>query len=208
MITPTTYNATLEGSGFFDAYLNPTKPSTAPYYSTVTVPIGIRAEPAEGDPVFCGQFLRKSLTSSEDGGLITHSVDFGPWAPHKMYGYNIPWGILAHEYSLETAVNSATGIDQGAATSFGGYILWNAVNANGTATIKLQDAATNSDGSFADVTGLTTGVVDWTTGAPWGMAVTAATATIRRYVRWQIVLGTATSLYFTLAFVRRYGVGQ
>jgi hypothetical protein len=184
-------------------------PSTAPYYSTVAVPIGIRAAPAEGDPVFCGQFLRKSLTSSEDGGLITQTIDFGPWVPHKMYGYNVPWGVLAHEYSVETAVNSATGIDQTAATSFGGYILWNAVSGNGTATIKLQDAATNSDGSFADVTGLTTGSVNWSTETVrHGIAVTAATATIRRYVRWQIVLGTATSVYFVLAFVRRYGVGQ
>ncbi len=73
---------------------------------------------------------------------------------------------------------------------------------NGTATIKTQHAALNLDGSFADLGGCTTGVVDCSSPFAGIYNTTAVTTTVNQYLRWQIVLGTATSVTFALAFVR------
>jgi hypothetical protein len=75
---------------------------------------------------------------------------------------------------------------------------------NGTATIKIQDATT-AGGAYADITNLTTGVIDCSNPTAGQIAI-AKSATIRQYLRWQIVLGTATSVTFALAFIRGYDV--
>ena len=54
---------------------------------------------------------------------------------------------------------------------------------------------------YADVTGLTTGVITVGAGVS-GLVATAPTASIKRFTRWQIVLGTATSATFVLSLHR------
>jgi hypothetical protein len=75
-------------------------------------------------------------------------------------------------------------------------------------TLKVQDSDTNVDGDFDDL--LSTGVID--TGAVGasvpcsGVVALAPTATVRQFVRWQIVMGTGgdecTSATFVLGFAR------
>lgn len=212
-VTPTTFNWTMDpaaSASYWYNFADGPGLATSSYYDGkrfYTIALGIRGAPAAGDPVFVGRFIDRGLTTSNDGGLVTVTLNMESADPRDMIGYSIPWGILLHT-GTETAANTAVGIDQLASTSFGGYMIYH-VDANGTLTIKVQDAAVNTNPSFADVTGLTTGVVDFTVAAnQQGIVALGATATLRQFVRWQIVLGTATTVTFALSLVRRYGVGQ
>lgn len=169
---------------------------------TVMIPLGIRAAPDQGDPVYMGQFTQ--LGYQQEGDVASYvSIPFGlPSETNTTLLYDKPWGWLLHAHGAETAVNSAVGIDDnGAATAFGGYMMYQVTAGNGTATIKVQDAATNTNPSFSDLSGCTSGSIDCTT-VKYGIVAVGRTATVRRYLRWQIVLGTATSVTFALAFVR------
>jgi hypothetical protein len=101
------------------------------------------------------------------------------------------------------AANTAIGVDDyGAATTKGGYMSY-AATGDGTATITVQEADTNVDGSFANVTGLTTGELTFAGDPPsCGIVQTAVGASIKRYVRWQIALNSASWVSFYLVFVR------
>jgi hypothetical protein len=69
-------------------------------------------------------------------------------------------------------------------------------------TLKVQDAATNSNGSFSDLSGATSGSITAAVTPQSGMVALGTTATVRRYLRWQLVFGTATTCSFTAAFIR------
>lgn len=175
--------------------------STPGVKRTLMVPVGILAAPAAGDVVFNGVFEQKNYYQNGDNNIYA-TVDFGSWDATSVIGYQNPWGYLLHAKSAETAANTATGIDdRGAATTAGGYMCYQVFAGNGTATIKVQDAATNLNASFADITGATTGSISCTTPSA-GIVALATTATVRRYLRWQIALGTATTVTFALSFVR------
>ena len=168
----------------------------------VMIPIGIRAAPAAGDPVYNGRFYIDGYESTDDGGASVVNVPFGDWDVANLINYSKPWGILIHPLGAETAVNTAIGIDdRGAATALGGYMVYQVTAGNGTATIKVQDAATNTNPSFSDLTGATSGVITAAAGVS-GLVAIGVTADVRRYLRWQIVLGTATTVMFVVAFVR------
>lgn len=176
----------------------------------VSVAVGIQAAPAAGDPVFCGEF--EQLTYDVGNGTpVPATVQFGNIAAtFAAINYETPWGILLHANGAETGANSATGIDQLAQTAYGGYMVYHVLTAAGpgdqTATIKVQDADTNSDGSFGDL--LSSGVINCGSGGTAvptsGVVALAKGATVKRYVRWQLALGTATSVTFVLTFVRSY----
>lgn len=169
---------------------------------TVMLPLGMRAAPVAGDDVFCGSFSQKEflLAPSDSGSVVTLSASFTGWAADAATVlYGLPWGSLVHAKAAETAVNSASGIDdRGAQTTKGGYLCYQFFSSNGTATLKVQDSADNS--SFADL--VSAGSLDASSAPKHGLVVLANTATVRRYLRWQIVFGTATTATFALAFVR------
>lgn len=169
---------------------------------TVMIPIGIRAAPAQGDPVYMGEFTQLGYQHEGDTAAYV-SIPFGlPSETNSTLLYDKPWGWLLHAKGAETAANTAVGIDDnGAATAFGGYMMYQVFAGNGTATIKVQDAATNSDGSFADLSGCTSGSINCAV-VQYGVVAIGRTATVRRYLRWQVVLGTATTVTFALSFVR------
>lgn len=177
---------------------------------TVMIPIGIKAAPAQGDPCWMAELEQVDFKSDVANGMLNATMKFGGHSARgTFYNYPTPWGWLLRPYTATTAVNSAVGIDDLAgvptSTAYGGYMAYQIFARNGTVTIKVQDAATNADGSFADLSGCTTGVLSY--GAPgiaYGMVAIGKTATVRRYLRWQIVLGTATTVTFALAFVRGY----
>lgn len=169
----------------------------------VMIPMGIRAEPAAGDPAFIAQLNQLSYTLDVATNSMTVSIETGGKPTTTALNHKKPWGVLLHAKAAATAVNDSTGIDDnGASSSYGGVMCYQCFFSDGTATIKVQHADTNEDGSFADLTGATSGVVDFDSSSGAGIVQTATNLTVNRYLRWQIVLGTATTATFALAFVR------
>jgi hypothetical protein len=121
--------------------------------------------------------------------------------------YANPWGVLLHDNSNSTAAYAGLGVDNptAGATTKGGWMMYQVLSAAGagsmTATLKVQDATTNEDIEFGDL--LSSGVINCLTPIS-GVVALATTATIKRYVRWQLTLGTATEVTFVLAFMRGY----
>lgn len=168
---------------------------------TVMIPVGMNATPAQGDPVYTGQFEQQGYYAEGDPAYV--SIPFGTTSEAaSTLLYDKPWGWLLHAKGAEIGANSATGIDDNAAaTAKGGYMCYQVFSGDGTATIKVQDAAVNADGSFADLSGATTGSIDCSS-VKYGIVAIGRTATVRRYLRWQVALGTASTVTFALAFVR------
>lgn len=177
--------------------------STAGGARTIMVAIGMRAEPAQGDPVFMGEFEQSGYGKETSGGVYVNIPFESSSSRASVIAYDNPFGVLLKAKAAVTAVNSSTGVDDyGASTAFGGYMTYHVFAGNGTATIKVQHASTNSDGSFADLGGCTTGSIDCSSVKYGRVATTAKTTTVNRYIRWQIALGTATSVTFALGFHR------
>lgn len=171
---------------------------------TVMVLIGMRGNPAQGDPVYAAMLEQLEFRIKQENGYVVANVPFGDAdAVAPNLAYTQPWGVLLHAKAAETAVNTATGVDDfGAATTVGGYLCYEIFSSNGTVTVKIQDAETNSNGSFADLSGATSGSQDASSTPKAGIVALARNATVRRYLRWQIVLGTATTVTFALSFHR------
>ena len=171
---------------------------------TVSVAQGIRAAPAQGDPVFAGQFTQGEYAVAEDGGGVVVNLPFSGWAEDaESILFASPWGVLLNANTARTAVNAAAGVDLvNVTTAGGGYMVYHVTassNAVHTATLLVQEADTNTDLSFAALSGATTGVITVTAGVR-GMVSISPTATVKQFVRWQIVLGTATSVTFVLSW--------
>lgn len=169
----------------------------------IMIPWGIRAAPAEGDVVFCGTFLQLGYKAQPNAGnIVTVAIPFGNWglnAASLLYAQ--VWGDLAHEKSAETGANSGTAIiDNLASSALGGYMAYQMFSSDGTATIKIQDASTNSDGSFGDL--VSAGELNASSTPKAGIVVLGKTATVKRYIRWQLALNSASTVTFALAFVR------
>lgn len=164
--------------------------------------IGVNAEPANGNPMFAWQFEQAAYMGEAGDGFVSANVNFGG-ASYGILTYKKPWGFLIHAKGTETAVNTATGQDDnGASSVLGGIFCYQLFSSDGTVTLKAQDASTNSNGSFSDLTGATSGSIDASSSPKSGMVALSTTATIRRYTRWQIVLGTATTCTFALGLIR------
>lgn len=170
----------------------------------LTLAFGIRAAPAAGDPTFNGTFTQLSYEAVPDKGFVTANMKFGKQiTTASEIAYGKSWGVLLHPKGAETAVNTATGVDdRGASSAAGGYFVYHIMTANGTATVRVQDASTNTNPSFADLSGATSGVVDASSTPKFGIVALSTTATVRQFLRWQITFGTATSVTFLASFVR------
>lgn len=169
-------------------------------YRNIMIPVGIRGSVAAGDPVYMGRFEQLGYQATEDGGAVVVNIPFGNWDAAGMISYSKPWGVMLHANEAATAANSGTGIDdRGAATSAGGWMMYQVTAGNGTATISIDDSADNS--SFTALSGATSGSIDCSSPIS-GIVALGTSATVRRYLRWQIALGTATTVTFALAFVR------
>ena len=166
------------------------------------VAVGIQGEPANNDVSFVGQFLQSGYTAGAGDNPISVSIPFAnTQATASDLRYGQPWGVLLLAKAAKTAANSATGLDQTAQTLKGGYMCYQVFAGNGTAALKVQHASTNSDGSFSDL--LSTGTIACTAPVA-GIVALDPHATVERYVRWQIALGTASTVTFALTFVRNH----
>lgn len=163
----------------------------------VQIPIGIRAAPAAGDPVFAGIFPFLGMTYSDDGGLVTATFDMGSSAAAQYIPtYDKPWGQLLHAYSTESASNSSAGIDSGAASTNGGIMFLQTMGPTGSTAYTVQHADTNTDGSFANLTGASI-----TTSSAGNFIATVAVGTaVKRYLRWQVSAGPGSG--FVMSFIR------
>jgi len=197
-MTPTALNANFDNS----ANSLHAVASAAGVAWVCSFPVGMGADPAQGDPVYCGLFQQTAYQAQDDGGGVTVSIPFSGWDVSQQIGYPKPWGRLLHPYGVETAVNTAIGIDDLAASAFGGYMAYHIFAGDGTATIKVQKSTTtNLNASFSDLSGATSGSIDCSTPSA-GIVALGRTASIGQFLRWQIVLGTATTVTFALSWVR------
>jgi len=170
---------------------------------TVMLPMGANAAPAQGDNFFGWEFEQVGFNPEQGSGFVVANIALGGASYASALTYKKPWGILLHAKGAETAVNTAVGVDDiGASSALGGIFCYQIFSSNGTVTVKAQDAATNSDGSFGDLSGATSGVVDASSSPKHDMIALSTTATVRRYLRWQIVFGTATTATFCAGLIR------
>ena len=164
--------------------------------------IGIQASPAAGNPVFMGKFQQLAYHAEAGSTMLTATIPFGNGEPASMT-YAKPWGVLMHAKAAETGANSGSGIDNTSATSTGGYMMYQIfgyTGSSGTATISLEDSA---DGiTWTALSGATSGAINKTAMPCAGIVELSTTATVRRYLRWQLTLATLTGANFALAFVR------
>jgi hypothetical protein len=164
----------------------------------LTVVMGIRGTAAAGDPTFNGKFYVDSYQAEASDGAVLVNVGFGDWDAAALVAYQKPWGKLIHALATRTAANSATGgVNNGAASAAGGYMMWHAVS-NGTYTLSIDDSA--DDSTYGALSGATTGEISATTSS--GIVALSPTATVKQYLRWQLALNSATYVQFVLSFVR------
>lgn len=171
----------------------------------VLVAQGIRAVPAAGDPVFMAALNHNGYNVAPSGGDIALTVPFGKSSPAEDLNYDQPWGVLLHANEAATDVNTATGIDDlGAASAAGGWMMYHllSVVGEGTVEIKVQEASSNLNASFGDLSGATSGELAHTAAPTSGIVQLSKTAAVKRYLRWQVALDGITSATFVLGFVR------
>ena len=178
--------------------------STAGVKRTVMAPIGMRAAPAEGDPVFCGDYTQLGYQESGEG-FVGVNIPFGGWDNSgTTKAYDQPWGTLLHEKSAETAASTVTGEgkhDNGASSALGGYMVYQVFTGTGAVTISIDDSA--DDSAYTALTGATTGEIADASVPQAGIIALGKTATVKQHIRWQIAAGGGFStVTFALAFVR------
>lgn len=170
----------------------------------IMIATGINAEPAVGDPAFIGQFEQAGYMTTPGTGFVTVTIttpESSYAGPHSCVN---PFGFIVHPKGAETAVNTAVAtLDNSASSTGGGLFSYQLLSSDGTCTLSLDDSATNANNAaFAALSGATSGSIDASSTPKSGLI--AITGTIRRYVRWQIAFGTATTATFALALTRQY----
>ena len=169
----------------------------------VMIPIGDRAAPASGDPAFCAQVSQNAYKADVDGDTITSLMALGSQDARagSTGAYDIPWGFVIHARGAETAVNTGTADRTfGSQTLKGGYMMYQLFGGStGTITLKVQDST--GGGSFSDLAS-SGGLTQVAATGQSGIVALGPTVTVDTELRWQIVLGTANTTTFALAFVR------
>ncbi len=172
---------------------------------TVLVAKGIRTAPAAGDPAFGGTFIQGAYQVETPGGAVVLTVPWTGWAADAAsLDYAHPWGVLLHASGAETGANGAnSSIDnpEAGATALGGYFVYQVLAGDGTATLSVDDSADNA--AWSALSGATSGVVDCSNRLA-AIVPIGTGATVRRYLRWQLALGTATTVTFVSAFMRAF----
>lgn len=165
----------------------------------ITLVQGVRADPVAGDDVFCAPMLQSRYKTIGDT-VVTTKTDFFEDTTSGLL-YDEVWGKLLHIHGEETDANSSdTAVDNGAATTAGGWLMYHleSVTGGGTATLSIDDSANGT--SWTALSGATSGALS---GLSSGFVQLGITDTVRRYLRWQLTLaGGATAAKFAIAFMR------
>jgi hypothetical protein len=164
---------------------------------------GVRGAVAIGDDTFCAPMLQSSYQGVTGNGVVTANLTFAHDATSGLL-YSNPFGALLHVMGAESGANTAnTNADEGAATAFGGWLMYHitSITGTGTVTISVDDSANGT--TWAALSGATTGAIATATAPTSGFIQLGVTAAVRRYLRWQIAFGaSATACTFALAFMR------
>ncbi len=164
---------------------------------------GVNAVPAIGDDAFCAQMIQSSYQAANSGDISAVNLQFAHDATSTI-AYGNPFGAVLHVLGSETGANSAnTNADNGAATTAGGWLMYQvtSITGSGTVTISVDDSANGT--SWSALSGATSGAIATASAPTAGIINLATTATVRRYLRWQIAFGgSATACTFALAFMR------
>lgn len=169
--------------------------------------MGAMAAPVAGDNVFCWKFEDTGYAVEPGGGFVAASLPFGGASSQGVLTYKKPWGKLLHAKAtrlVAAGANTGTGIDDYGADppSLGGIFVYHLFSSDGTVTLSADEADTNLGGSFAALSGATSGEIDATSTPQSGMVALATNAAVKRYLRFQIAYGTATTATFASAFIR------
>ena len=179
---------------------------TADTARDIMIPVGIRAAPAAGDPVFAGTFIQKDYQLDSGGDTpYTVSIPWGTWDISQSMNYTKFWGHMIHALGAETGANSAAGVESptGAATTVGAWMQWQITAVEGTGTVQITaEGSATSGGVYSAITGLDSTALAHTAVPSAGYAQTAVTETIAKYVRFQVALTGITSVTFALALFR------
>jgi hypothetical protein len=169
----------------------------------IMVAIGDRAAPAIGVPVFCAKSAHSGFHVVEEGGAITVTAEFADVDASDIGDYNDPWGVLLHTKLATTAANTGTGdsvLSPRGTTSLGGYMMYQIFSGDMTGKISVEHSDDNVNANFVGVGGL-----EYTLGsfpAAGIIQTTAKTTAINQWTRWQLTIGSGTTLTFALALVR------
>jgi len=172
----------------------------------IMIPIGIRAAPAIGDPVYTGVFNQLGYSAVPAEGIVTVTVPFGAFDASEAMTYSKPWGVLLHEKGSIIAANTSTDsddiVDNAAASTDGGYMTYQifSITGDGTATITIEES--DDAETWGALTSATSGDIADESAPTSGIVELATTASIKRYLRWQLALVGSTACNFALAFVR------
>lgn len=168
----------------------------------VMIPLGIKAAPASGDPVFCAQVSQNAYKVDIDGDTITSLIDLGSQDARagSTGKYDIPWGFVIHAKGTEATPNSGTADHTfGAETVKGGYMMYQLFGGNtGTVTLKLESSTGSGWNALASSGELTQVAA---TGQS-GIVALGPTVTVETELRFQVDFGNASATTFALAFVR------
>ena len=163
---------------------------------------GMRAAPEFGDEVFCVPMIQRAY-KAVGSDIVTARMDFAGPDVTQGIAYHQFFGKLLHALGAETDVNSAdTNVDNGAASAVGGWLMVQITGYSGTgsAEISIDDSADGT--SWTALSGATSGAIEHTSMPYSAIIQLGTTATVRRYLRWQLALDTLTSVTFALAFMR------
>jgi hypothetical protein len=169
----------------------------------LTVAYGINTEPIAGNPVFAWTFEQTDYQAGGGDGFVPVTIPVSNASYASTLTYKKPWGVCLQPKATVTEANTTTGIDDlGAASALGGLFIYHLFSSDGTVTLTAQDAETNLDASFADITGATSGSITAAVTPKSGIVALGTTAAVRRYLRPQIALGTASTCVYFSAFIR------
>jgi hypothetical protein len=169
----------------------------------ILIAFGINGVPAVGNPVFAACMEQGEYAVDGTEGIAGVNIAFPGASYSSPKGYSNPFGLLVHANGAETAANTAVAtIDAGASSSKGGVFVYQLFSSTGAVTLSLDDAAANTgNGDFSALSGATSGSITAAVSPKSGMIALAQTATVRRYIRWQLSIASGTCS-FALAFIR------
>ena len=200
-VPPVTLNGILDTEATVGLHTVASVPGSSVILTTV---VGSANPAVAGDPTHTYTPWQLSYNPGvEMTGAVLATVGFSAVDAAQLGNYGQVFGHLLHPNTAVTAVNSGTsGHDYGSQTTAGGFGFLHILGGDGTCTFTIEHSATDTDAAL-DSTGAieTFDTTDATTRAA-EIKELSITTTVERYLRWQITLGTATTVTFVMGFVR------
>jgi len=170
----------------------------------VTCVMGANAAPVAGDAAFSWEFEDVGYMVEPGTGFVAANLPLGGASYSSTVTYCKPWGVLIHPSGAETGANTSTGVDDYGASppSLGGIFWYHLFSSNGTLTLSLDEADSNDNPSFGALSGATSGSIDASSSPAYDMVALSTSAAVKRYLRWQLALDTATTCTFACGFIR------